>query len=36
MRNPATAYLLRQPGGQKDAEGNPIKGRQDYAVAIFE
>lgn len=36
MRNPATAYLLRQPGGQIDAEGNPIKGRQDYAAAIFE
>ncbi len=29
----------RHPGNilvQKDAEGNPIKGRQDYAVAIFE
>ena len=36
MKNPATAYLLRQPGGQTDSEGNAIKGRQDYAVAIFE
>jgi hypothetical protein len=27
---------LRQPGGQTDSEGNAIKGRQDYAVAIFE
>lgn len=36
MHNPGTAYILRQPGWKKDADGNPIRGREDFAKAIFD